>query len=420
MLAVVYCTKYKMAIRLPFSNKKAPAAFPTKELSASFSRANKRFMLSLLKQLPSESNIFYSPFSISTALAMAHLGARIETLKEMTQALHFEEMDKDVHAAFGSYLDFLTKETGDCTLKTANRIYQSMRFKPEKSFLKDCNKHFKATLESVDFSQSEAASKSIKTNSLIALNSWVSKQTENKIQDLIPASALDELTFMVLVNAIYFKGNWEIKFENRSTRKMQFRSRRKEVFLTDMMYQEDYFRFCHIPDLMISALELPYQGKTLSMLIILPDAVDGLEHLEKSLSEDVFKTVNGNLRNVEVKVYLPKFKMESTFELKPYLSALGMPSAFDMEKADFTGMNKEEKMCINNVFHKAFVEVNEEGTEAAAATGSVVTVRCAKHTPMFRANHPFLFFIRDSVHDIILFAGRFYKPTTVYELTTNN
>lgn len=394
VLVMVYCIQYKMATKLPFFNK---------EMSEAFSRANKRFMLNLLRQLPSESNIFYSPFSISTALAMVHMGARTETLKEMTQALHFEEMDKVVHTAFGSYLDFLSKETGDCTLKTANRIYQSMRLKPEESFLEDCNKHFKTTLETMDFSKSEAASKK--------MNSWVSQQTDNKIQDLIPASALNEFTFMVLVNAIYFKGNWDRKFESEFTQVMEFRNTKEEID-TDMMYQRAYFNYCHLPDLMLSALELPYKGKTLSMLILLPITVDGIEHLEKNLTESAFKTTVSNLREKKVAVYLPKFKMESTFPLKPYLTALGMPLAFDANNADFTGMNKDEVIYISEVFHKAFVDVNEEGTEAAAATGPVVEPSCMEMTAEFRANHPFLFFIRDTVNDVILFAGRFYKPSS--------
>lgn len=375
--------------------------FENRDVAAAFTKANKAFMLSLLKQLPSESNIFYSPFSISTALAMVHLGAKSETLEEMNRALHFEKMGIDVHSAFGSYLEFLSKETGDCTLKTANKIYQSMRFKPEESFLQDCSKNFKATVEAVDFSQSEAASKKI--------NSWVSQQTENKIQNLIPAGALNSLTFMVLVNAIYFKGNWNSQFNSKHTQVMEFRNA-KEKFMTNMMYQKASFRFCHFPDQMLNALELPYQGQTLSMLILLPTVVDGLENLEKNLTESLLKNVVSSLREKKVEVFLPKFKMESTYQMKSHLSALGIPSAFDETKADFSGMDKGKDVYISEVFHKAFVEVNEEGTEAAAATGVVMMKRSIQITPEFRADHPFLFFIRDSVNDVILFAGRFYKP----------
>ncbi|XP_034304753.2 serpin B3 isoform X2 [Magallana gigas] len=381
-----------MATSQPFRNK---------ETARAFCDANKAFMLSLLKELPQASNVFYSPFSISTALAMVHLGARTDTLKEMDQVLHFDKMGKETHSAFGGYLEYLSKETGDITLKTANKIYQSMRFKPEETFIKECKKHFKTTAESMDFSQSAEASSKI--------NSWVSQQTKNKIQNLVPADALDALTFMVLINAIYFKGNWKSKFQSKNTRKMEFRNE-KGNFMTDMMYQKASFRFCHLPDMQINALDIPYQGDKLSMLVLLPMAVDGLNDLEEKLSERFLNGVISHLREQKVEVHLPKFKLESTFELGPHLSALGMSSAFDENKADFSGIDNSKNVYINEVFHKAFVEVNEEGSEAAAATADKIRTRRVQITQEFRANHPFLFFIRDSVNDVILFSGRFYQP----------
>nr|XP_034304753.1 serpin B3-like [Crassostrea gigas] len=381
-----------MATSQPFRNK---------ETAAAFCDANKAFMLSLLKELPQASNVFYSPFSISTALAMVHLGARTDTLKEMDQVLHFDKMGKETHSAFGGYLEYLSKETGDITLKTANKIYQSMRFKTEETFIKECKKHFKTTAESMDFSQSAEASSKI--------NSWVSQQTKNKIQNLVPADALDALTFMVLINAIYFKGNWKSKFQSKNTRKMEFRNE-KGNFMTDMMYQKASFRFCHLPDMQINALDIPYQGDKLSMLVLLPMAVDGLNDLEEKLSERFLNGVISHLREQKVEVLLPKFKLESTFELGPHLSALGMSSAFDENKADFSGIDNSKNVYINEVFHKAFVEVNEEGSEAAAATADKIRTRRVQITQEFRANHPFLFFIRDSVNDVILFSGRFYQP----------
>ncbi|XP_052678571.1 serpin B3-like [Crassostrea angulata] len=381
-----------MATSQPFKNK---------ETATAFGDANKAFMLSLLKELPQASNVFYSPFSISTALAMVHLGARTDTLKEMDQVLHFDKMGKETHSAFGGYLEYLSKKTGDITLKTANKIYQSMRFKPEETFMIECEKHFKTAAESLDFSKSAVASSKI--------NSWVSQQTENKIQNLVPADALDALTFMVLINAIYFKGNWKSKFQSKNTRKMEFRNE-KGNFMTDMMYQKASFRFCHLPDMQINALDIPYQGDKLSMLVLLPMAVDGLNDLEEKLSERFLNGVISHLREQKVEVHLPKFKMESTFELRPHLSALGMSSAFDENKADFSGIDNSKNVYINEVFHKAFVEVNEEGSEAAAATAVKFRTRCVQITQEFRANHPFLFFIRDSVNDVILFSGRFYQP----------
>ncbi|XP_052678569.1 leukocyte elastase inhibitor-like [Crassostrea angulata] len=382
-----------MATSQPFRNK---------ETAAAFCDANKAFMMSLLKELPQASNVFYSPFSISTALAMVHLGARTDTLKEMDQVLHFDKMGKETHSAFGGYLEYLSKETGDITLKTANKIYQSMRFKPEETFIKECKKHFKTTAESMDFSQSAEASSKI--------NFWVSQQTKNKIQNLVPADALDALTFMVLINAIYFKGNWKSKFQSKNTRKMEFRNE-KGNFMTDMMYQKASFRFCHLPDMQINALDIPYEGDKLSMLVLLPMAVDGLNDLEEKLSERFLNGVISHLRKQKVEVHLPKFKLESMFELGPHLSALGMSSAFDENKADFSGIDNSKNVYINEVFHKAFVEVNEEGSEAVAATADKIRrKRCVQITQEFRANHPFLFFIRDSVNDVILFSGRFYQP----------
>ncbi|XP_052678563.1 serpin B3-like [Crassostrea angulata] len=381
-----------MATSQPFRNK---------ETARAFGDANKAFMLSLLKELPQASNVFYSPFSISTALAMVHLGARTDTLKEMDQVLHFDKMGKETHSAFGGYLEYLSKETGDITLKTANKIYQSMRFKPEETFMKECEKHFKTAAESMDFSQSAVASSKI--------NSWVSQQTENKIQNLVPADALDALTFMVLINAIYFKGNWESKFQSENTQKMEFRNE-KDKYMTDMMYQKASFRFCHLPDMQINALDIPYEGDTLSMLVLLPMAVDGLNDLEEKLSERFLNDVISHLTEEKVEVHLPKFKMESTFELGPHLSDLGMSSAFDENKADFSGIDNSKNVYINEVFHKAFVEVNEEGSEAAAATAMIFGTKSIQITEEFRASHPFLFFIRDSVNDVILFSGRFYQP----------
>nr|XP_034304750.1 serpin B6-like [Crassostrea gigas] len=374
--------------------------FRNKETATAFGDANKAFMLSLLKQLPQASNVFYSPFSISTALAMVHLGARTHTLKEMDQVLHFDKMGKDTHSAFGGYLEYLSKETGDMTLKTANKIYQSMKLKPQETFIKECEKHFKAAAESMDFSQSAVASSKI--------NSWVSQQTENKIQNLVPANALNTHTFMVLTNAIYFKGNWKSQFQSENTQKMEFRNK-NDNYMTDMMYQKASFRFCHLPDMQIKALDIPYQGDKLSMLVLLPMAVDGLNDLEKKLSEHLLNDVISNLEENNVEVYLQKFKMESTFNLRPYLSAMGMSSAFDTNIADFSGMDEGKNVYINEVFHKAFVEVNEDGSEAAAMT--LVVVDLSNHiTHEFRANHPFLFFIRDSVNDVILFSGRFHQP----------
>ncbi|XP_062589283.1 serpin B6-like [Saccostrea cucullata] len=378
-------------------------AFQNANTAKAFTKANREFMLSLLKQLPSESNVFFSPFSISMALAMVHLGAGAETLEEMNQVLHFGRLGKDVYSVYGMYLGFLSAAAENNTVETANRIYQSMRFIAEKSFLHSSARYFNATVESLDFSKSEMSRRKI--------NSWVSQQTENKIRNLIPAGVLNSRTLMVLVNAIYFKGIWNSKFKGELTTKMEFRNG-KAKFMTDMMYQKEYFKICHVSSLKLDVLELPYEGKTMSMVILLPTEVNGLETVERSLTETVIRNALSCLRENEVNVYLPKFKLESAFQLKSHLSAMGMSSAFDSNRANFSGIYRYQDVYISEVFHKAFVEVNEEGTEAAAATGIIAMSRSIQRPLEFRADHPFLFFIRDTVNDVMLFAGRFNDPVS--------
>ncbi|XP_062595632.1 serpin B8-like [Saccostrea cucullata] len=389
-LSLFYCALHKVMTDDP--------AIRNKEMAEAFSRANKGFMLSLLKKFPSESNIFYSPFSISTALAMIHLGSGSQTLTEMKKALHFNEMDKDVYAAFNMYLEFLSKDIENNTLKTSNRIFLSMTSSAEESFLQNCIKHFNATLESMDFSKPETSTKSI--------DSWVSQQTEDNLH-LHP---INDRT-LVLINAIYFKGNWNKKFKTRQTRKMNFWNGTAN-FMTEIMYQKDYFKFCHVSNLNFDLLELPFEGEFFSMLILLPTAKHNLEAVEKELTENILKNAIYNLRKQKVEVYLPKFRIESAFWLKSILSSLGMVSAFQ-NKADFSNMFKNTNVKMGVSLHRAFVNVDEEGTEAASITGVVATLISVQNTPKFQADRPFLFFICDTVNDVILFTGRFYCPVRV-------
>jgi serine protease inhibitor len=189
---------------------------------------------------------------------------------------------------------------------------------------------------------------------------------------------------------------------------MEFRNGKKNIKI-DMMHQTNYFRFCNIPDLSLKAIELPYAGNSLTMLIILPTSLTGIENLEKSLTSQEFKKVTNHLRKTRVSLYLPKFKMEFTLPLKSHLQTMGMTLPFDKIKADFSRMTTEH-VYINGIFHKAFVDVNEKGTEASAATAVVSMSKRRVVTQSFQADHPFLFFIRDQVNDVILFAGRFYSP----------
>ncbi|MCK4339529.1 MAG: serpin family protein, partial [Candidatus Cloacimonetes bacterium] len=241
------------------------------------------------------------------------------------------------------------------------------------------------------------------------INEWVEQKTKDKIKELIKPGILDPLTRLVLVNAIYFKGKWEKEFEKKLTKDTPFWLTPEDSIHCPMMQQKGSFNYCENDSLQI--LELPYLGDDLSMIVLLPREVDGLKKLENCLTIDnLNKWMNVSYQ--EIKVYLPKFKITSGFSLGKTLYDMGMTDAFIPYKADFSGMNGSKELFISKVIHKAFVDVNEEGTEAAAATAVVMLKAVAPKQPIvFRADHPFVFLIRDNHSGSVLFLGRMVDPT---------
>lgn len=244
----------------------------------------------------------------------------------------------------------------------------------------------------------------------IKINKWVEDVTRQKIKDLIGEGAITALTRVVLVNAIYFKGNWANQFKPENTSKGKFKLIKGQEKECDMMHLTKKFRFGFNEDLKFSVVELPYSGDSLGMVILLPQKADGLPELEKSLTPKVLSAAMEQTRSVEVNLQLPKFKMESSFTLNDALSSLGMQDLFIEGKADLSGVNGDTDLSVSKVLHKAFVEVNEEGTEAAAATAVVMRKRCAAIREDFIADHPFLFLIRDAKSGMVLFMGRLMAP----------
>ncbi|KAI1889022.1 hypothetical protein AGOR_G00174780 [Albula goreensis] len=415
-----------------------------KSAMESLSAANTNFSLNLFKKISDVNktgNIFYSPFSISSALAMVYLGARGNTATQMSQVLgftkerkpeaslgllqqqvqkpqlplglyetlHFHKAEDDIHAGFRKLISDLNKENAPYALSLANRLYGEQSFQFVETFISDTKRHYQAELEPVDFiSNAEGAR--------LNINSWVEKQTQEKIKNLLAEGVLDSMTRLVLVNAIYFKGNWEKKFEEARTKEMPFRLNKNESTPVKMMFQKSKFGLAFIPDVNCQILEMPYIGKELSMLIMLPNEMEdnstGLEKLERELTYDnLMEWTRPDMMDiVEVKVSLPKFKMEETYDLKDILVSMGMEDAFNQFRSDFSGMSSSNELVLSKVVHKSFVEVNEEGTEAAAATAAIMMMRCAMITPTFNADHPFLFFIRHNPSQSILFYGRFCSP----------
>uniref|UniRef100_A0A8C9L6T4 Leukocyte elastase inhibitor n=1 Tax=Serinus canaria TaxID=9135 RepID=A0A8C9L6T4_SERCA len=373
--------------------------------------ANSTFAVDLLRKLcekKSGQNVFFSPFSISSALSMILLGSRGSTEAQISKVLSLKNA-QDAHNGFQSLLSEINDPNTRYILRTANRLYGERTFEFLSSFIESSQKSYHAGLEQMDFLHAWEDSRK-------QINVWVKERTEGKIQNLLAQGILDSLTRLVLVNAIYFKGNWEKPFRKASTRERPFKINKNETKPVQMTFKEANFNMTYIGDFQTKILELPYAGNELSMIILLPDAIQdgstGLERLERELTyEKLMDWISPKMmRSTKVKVFLPRFKLEENYDLKPILSSMGMPDAFELGKADFSGISSGKELVLSEVVHKSFVEVNEEGTEAAAATAAVMVPLCARRVPEFTADHPFLFFIRHNKTSSILFCGRLCCP----------
>ncbi|MBN2684202.1 MAG: serpin family protein [Pontiellaceae bacterium] len=347
-----------------------------------------------------DGNLFFSPYSISSALAMTYGGARGETAAQMNKVLHFGGQDA-THPAFSTLRTNLNavEKKGDIQLSVANALWPQKDYSFRAEYLDLIKNYYASEIRPVDYATNKADARK-------QINTWVEEQTNEKIKDLIPEGALNELTRLVLVNAIYFKGNWASQFKSSDTHDAPFHLSRDKTVQVSMMSQKEHFRYAETGT--FQAVELPYEGDDLSMLILLPSGTNTLAALETEFKADTLSSLR--FRNQELIVQLPKFKLESSFGLGDTLQQMGMTDAFS-RSSDLSGMDGTRKLFISSVIHKAFVEVNEEGTEAAAATGVVVGLRSMPRPPMvFTADHPFLFFIRDNASGTILFMGRMMNP----------
>jgi len=383
------------------------------DVVAELVRGNNAFALELYGRISQgEGNRFISPFSISSALAMTYAGARGETALQVARALHFTLPTEKLHAAFHDLLDELhnrtaarpgTKPAGSLELLTANALWTQTGEPILPEFQKQIEGNYEGGLYAVDFRQAPEAARE-------HINHWVEEQTRGKIRDLLKPQYIDARTVLILTNAIYFKALWATPFAPENTKPDDFHASAAETVRVDMMHLSGKFRYAE-NDAM-QALELPYQGANLSMVIVLPRSDGSLSRLEGSLSLAGLEGWLKLLTQRRVEISLPQFKLTAECELKNALSTLGMPAAFDAGQADFSGMTGSRDLVISAVVHKAFVEVEEKGTEAAAATGVVMRRAAAAPAPpaIFRADHPFLFLIRDNQSGSILFLGRLVRP----------
>ncbi|MEE6465204.1 hypothetical protein FKM82_006486 [Ascaphus truei] len=317
--------------------------------------SNTTFALDLYKKLTegnADQNIFFSPWSISSALTMVYLGARGNTESQMAQNPGAGKSD-NIHPVFQKLLSRVNQPMSAYQLKTANTLYSEKSLNVVKEYMQLIQKYYHAEVQAVDFvAAADDARKKI--------NSWVEGQTEGKIKDLLPPGSVDSVTRLVLVNAIYFKGSWENKFPEENTEEKPFR----------------------------------------------------MSKLEKEMSVKKLKewTSADMMEKTKVVVDLPRILLEESYDLKGSLSSMGLSDLFNAEIADLKGISAKSKLYLSQVFHKSFVEINEEGTEAAAATAGIAAVRSALFNVTFEADHPFLFFIRHNKTNSILFYGKFCSP----------
>ncbi|PNI63031.1 SERPINB6 isoform 7 [Pan troglodytes] len=370
--------------------------------------ANGTFALNLLKTLGKDNskNVFFSPMSMSCALAMVYMGAKGNTAAQMAQILSFNKSGGggDIHQGFQSLLTEVNKTGTQYLLRMANRLFGEKSCDFLSSFRDSCQKFYQAEMEELDFIS--AVEKSRKH-----INTWVAEKTEGKIAELLSPGSVDPLTRLVLVNAVYFRGNWDEQFDKENTEERLFKVSKNEEKPVQMMFKQSTFKKTYIGEIFTQILVLPYVGKELNMIIMLPDETTDLRTVEKELTYEKFVewTRLDMMDEEEVEVSLPRFKLEESYDMKSVLRNLGMTDAFELGKADFSGMSQTD-LSLSKVVHKSFVEVNEEGTEAAAATAAIMMMRCARFVPRFCADHPFLFFIQHSRTNGILFCGRFSSP----------
>ncbi|XP_014024685.1 leukocyte elastase inhibitor [Salmo salar] len=387
-------------------------AEPTDQSSAmaSLSSSNTAFALELYRTLgqTNTGNVFISPFSISSALAMVYLGAKGDTAAQMAKVLSFN-LTKDVHTDFQTLNGDINSPSASYIMKLANRLYGEKTCNFLTEFLESTHKFYHADMMAVDFLGAAEETRG-------QINGWVEQQTANKIKDLLKPGTVSVMTRLALVNAIYFKGNWLNRFDQKDTKEMPFKLNQNESKPVQMMHQMKKFPFNYVPDYNLQIVELPYVDEELSMFVLLPeeatDGSDPLVKLERELTMEKLDewTSRDNMdTGTEVIVHLPKFKLEEDYELNEPLTQLGMKDVFEGGRADLSGMNGELGLFLSTVAHKAFVEVNEEGTEAAAATAGIISF-CMIREEHFTADHPFLFFIRHNKSKSILFLGRFSSP----------
>ena len=380
---------------------------PITVIPDSIAMANNDFTIDFYRKISNkDGNHFFSPISIFVAFSALYEGAKQDTAEQMEQVFGFEPDEASRLNATYSFISSLNRGSEHFTLEMGNAIWLAEWLKLYQSYSDIVRNTYLADIEIVGFIG----------DGVKKINSWASEKTHEKIKKVLAPSDVDALTAMVITNAIYFKGTWVTQFAEEDTEKSDFWKSSSESIRTDFMNVLGAFNYTAADG--VNVLEMPYEGDRLSMLVILPDDIDGIGRVEDMLSADLVEQWRHEMGPIEVKVSMPKFRMETGYDLIPPLEELGMPDVFNATKADLTGIGiplkpgyEGRNMYVTKALQKAYVDVNEEGTEAAAVTVVVIGIESVPPPPpIFTADHPFIFMIVDNESGTILFMGRVSDP----------
>jgi len=348
-----------------------------------------------------DGNILFSPYSISTALSMTYEGARGETAEEMEAVFGFLEDPSLRLPSIARIYNTLNEEGREYALHTVNALWIQQGYPVVEDYVDAIVDYYGGDVNALDFVAEPDESR-------VTINEWVEERTNDRIKDLFPSGSIDGNVRLVLTNAIYFKGDWLYEFDEDATSEEEFHVSPTSTVMVDMMnLRDETFNYAETDELQI--LELPYTGEDVSMLLLLPKE-GRIGDVEAQLSAERLGEWLELMEGAAVNVYLPRFTFETKYFMMEDLAEMGMPTAFT-DAADFSGMNAEDRLFIDKVIHQAFIEVNEKGTEAAAATGVSVALSAAIQEEVFRADHPFIFLIRDVDTGVIMFMGRVTDPS---------
>ncbi|NXE15191.1 OVAL protein, partial [Lophotis ruficrista] len=358
-------------------------------------------------------NVCYSPLILISALSLVYLGARENTRAQIDKVVHFDKItgfgesiesqcgtSVSVHTSLKDMFNQITKPSDNYSLSIASRLYAEERYPILPEYLQCVKELYKGGLESISFQTDQARE---------AINSWVESQTNGMIKNILQPSSVNPQTEMVLVNAIYFKGMWQKAFKDEDTQAVPFRISEQESKPVQMMYQIGSFKVAVMAAEKMKILELPYVGGELSMLVLLPDEVSGLEQLENAITvEKLMEWTSSNLMEERIiKVYLPRMKIEEKYNLTSVLMALGITDLFS-SSANLSGISAEESLKMSEAVHQAFAEISEAGSEVVGSSEAGIDATSVSEE--FRADHPFLFFIKHNATNSILFFGRCFSP----------